>query len=409
MADLQTHKQGPAWDYLQKWGYLNKRIAHSLSGYAGIMYDGTGRSFGGFLKKINDWNHLKEIACTTTGAVGLLNDGSVVCTDMLAFKNCDGGIPIEDWPSNIKTISAAKCSQVDHVLGLTEDGKVFAYGPKGRGQCDVGGWRDIVEILAGGNCSIGLRKDGTVLVCGCDKLSEMVSSWQNVEHIYCNREPNMITHTIVGLQSDGKVLVASVLDIFYASHWRDIIDISCSNHIIAGIKGNGDVCLTGDIPLELKRDGLKEMLSINVEYDHIYAHSMHGIVYSGEPNNIRRAVENVLAVYTIPKMTDTSPSFNMLLDYAGNIVLLKDGTETEECSDWQLFTEPFDRSAYAPTQTIPDSYTPPTPPPPTPPIGDPPAPTHQGSDKNTYLILAIVFLFIFLPVSIYFFYKYSKC
>jgi len=54
----------------------------------------------------------------------------------------------------------------DHTVGLSSDGTVVAVGYNDEGQCNVGGWRDIVQVAAGGYHTVGPKSDGTVVAAG---------------------------------------------------------------------------------------------------------------------------------------------------------------------------------------------------------------------------------------------------
>jgi hypothetical protein len=53
-----------------------------------------------------------------------------------------------------------------HTVGLKSDGTVVAVGDNTHGQCDVGGWTDIIQIGAGIYHTVGLKSDGTVVAAG---------------------------------------------------------------------------------------------------------------------------------------------------------------------------------------------------------------------------------------------------
>ena len=226
MTGMQTHKQGPAWDYLQKWGYLKKRVSMGATFAVAIQEDGTARISNNRCN-VDCWNNLKEIVGLTLSSVGLRNDGEVYFSgNILGGEEACQGTPISSWPKNIKSISGA-ISVNEHILGLTEDGRVIAYGHNNCGQCNTSAWCNIVEIKTAWNLSVGLCQDGTVVLCGNSDFAHKVSFWRNVEHIYA--APGVV----IGLQTDGKVLVASKEPIFDTSDWRDIIDISCVSDRIA--------------------------------------------------------------------------------------------------------------------------------------------------------------------------------
>jgi alpha-tubulin suppressor-like RCC1 family protein len=51
-------------------------------------------------------------------------------------------------------------------VGLRSDGTVAAVGLSVNGQCNVGGWTDIIQIAAGECHTVGLKSDGTVVAAG---------------------------------------------------------------------------------------------------------------------------------------------------------------------------------------------------------------------------------------------------
>ncbi|GAA4675917.1 hypothetical protein [Gordonia humi] len=62
-----------------------------------------------------------------------------------------------------------------HWVGLRTDGTVAAVGDGRAGECDVGGWTDVVAVAAGNvhtarntgrSHTVGLRSDGTVVATG---------------------------------------------------------------------------------------------------------------------------------------------------------------------------------------------------------------------------------------------------
>ena len=53
-----------------------------------------------------------------------------------------------------------------HTVGLNSDGTVVATGLNQHGQCNVGSWRNIVQIAAGGYFTVGLKSDGIVVAVG---------------------------------------------------------------------------------------------------------------------------------------------------------------------------------------------------------------------------------------------------
>jgi len=65
----------------------------------------------------------------------------------------------------VSTASASVAPEVSagqyHTVGLKSDGTGVAIGANIIGECNVGGWSDIVQVSAGGVHTVGLKSDGT--------------------------------------------------------------------------------------------------------------------------------------------------------------------------------------------------------------------------------------------------------
>jgi alpha-tubulin suppressor-like RCC1 family protein len=89
---------------------------------------------------------------------------------------------VQDW-TDIIAISTGE----EHTVGLKSDGTVVVCGGNLYGQSDVQDWTDIVVISAGKQHTVGLKSDGTVVATNyiygelwyngqCD-----VSGWKNIK------------------------------------------------------------------------------------------------------------------------------------------------------------------------------------------------------------------------------------
>jgi len=72
------------------------------------------------------------------------------------------------------TDAAAGSMQVgaggNFTVGLKVDGTVVATGYCAQGQCNVGSWTGIAQVAAGSNHVVGLKTDGTVVATGANSL-----------------------------------------------------------------------------------------------------------------------------------------------------------------------------------------------------------------------------------------------
>jgi alpha-tubulin suppressor-like RCC1 family protein len=91
--------------------------------------------------------------------VGLKSDGTVVAAGYNYYGQCNVG----NWTDITQVVTG-----VYHTVGLKSDGTVVAVGWNDYGQCDVGSWTDITQVAAGGFHTVGLKSDGTVVAVGAE-------------------------------------------------------------------------------------------------------------------------------------------------------------------------------------------------------------------------------------------------
>jgi len=261
------HKAGMAWEHYQKFNDLKKHIAGGLAHTVGIMYDGQVRACGanGMGQcNVEYWTNIVQITCGAGSTVGLKKDGTVCFVGQVPFNtdNCSAsGTHPSKWPNNVKAVLGCLHSN-DHIVGLLDDGKVVAYGCNEDGQCNVGHWRDIVEICVQPALTAGIRKDGTVVTAGNNSaINDIVSHWTNIEHLYSGTNEQ----SLIGLCYDGTVVSTSKDRDFDVSQWKDVIDIAVGASCIVGITGAGHVYFTGKLPQNLKEQGLDGCLCIGAD------------------------------------------------------------------------------------------------------------------------------------------------
>ena len=130
-----------------------------------------------------------------------------------------------------------------HTVGLKADGTVVAVGNNEDGRCNVSDWRDIVAISAGDEHTVGLKADGSVVAVGDNEDGQCdVDRWTDIVSISAGNE-----HT-VGLKVNGRVV--AVGSNFYGQRevtgWRDIVAISAGDFHTVGLKADGSVVAVGD-------------------------------------------------------------------------------------------------------------------------------------------------------------------
>jgi len=127
-------------------------------------------------------------------------------------------------------------------VGLKKDGTVVAVGNNEHGQCDVSDWQDVVAISCGHSHTVGLKKDGTVVGAGFNEYGQCnISSWYDITATLCGN-----FHT-VGLKEDGTVVAvgSNRYGESNVSEWRNIVAVLCGCGHTVGLKKDGTVVAVG--------------------------------------------------------------------------------------------------------------------------------------------------------------------
>ena len=110
--------------------------------------------------------------------------------------NALGQCKVEGW-RNIIQVAAGGW----HTVGSKDHNTVVAVGRSLEGQCDVGSWTDITQVATGGSHTVGLNSDGTVVAVGDNDLGQCnVGGWTDIIQVAAGA-----LHTM-GLKSDGTVV-----------------------------------------------------------------------------------------------------------------------------------------------------------------------------------------------------------
>lgn len=187
----------------------------------------------GELDIVKNWKNINKIfvlKCDSAKTIGIKNDGTVVCA---GFESDNIAEQIERW-KNIAVISIGNYGS--HIIGLKNDGSLLAVGSNEHGECEVGEWRNIVEIATGYQHTVGLKSDGTVLAVGANDHNQCnISDWRGIARIYADDE------TSYGVKFDGTV-VSTGTEI----PWKHIIALPyIDSSLILGIMANGFVAASG--------------------------------------------------------------------------------------------------------------------------------------------------------------------
>lgn len=170
---------------------------------------------------------LGRIAAGRRHTLGLRADGMVLAAGDNSYGQCDVG----GWTEILQIAAGAY-----HSVGLRVDGTVVAAGDNSEGQCDVGGWTNITAVACTSYGTLGLKDDGTVVMCG--KGSDAVSGWHGATMIAggsysagCLYEQGSMLCTHKGAQMDMGVA---------------LYDLSVCGTVSAGVKSDGALISTYD-------------------------------------------------------------------------------------------------------------------------------------------------------------------
>jgi hypothetical protein len=178
-----------------------------------------------------------NLSCTLAAGgrhtVGILPDGTVVARG----NNDEGQCNVGGW-SDIVHVAAG----FSHTVGLKDDSTAVATGRNIEGQCNVLGWTDISLVVAGDWHTVGLKNDGTVVATGkSDEGQCGVIGWTGITQVAAGG-----AHT-VGLKDDGTAVatgrnIEGQCDVL---GWTDIQLVVAGYAHTVGLKDDGTVVATG--------------------------------------------------------------------------------------------------------------------------------------------------------------------
>lgn len=154
---------------------------------------------------------------------------------------------MEDW-KNIVQVAAG----FDHTVGLKKDGTVVAIGyTDNRRKLDIGHWANIVDVELGVSDVFGVKSDGTVVVSGKDKDEDEIykhrlniAGWKDIVQVQTG-----FIHTI-SLKKDGIVVATKTTEHrkfgqVNVSKWKDIQQIAAGTYFSERLKKDGAIVVTG--------------------------------------------------------------------------------------------------------------------------------------------------------------------
>ncbi len=139
----------------------------------------------------------------------------------------------------------------DHILALNEDGKVFAWGSDRQKQCDipdkVNQLTDIVDVIAGYQCSVILTADGHTYFFGNEANNDYMGG-----HAYQGQIAKVVTTSdaVLGLTKDGKAVYLGKQAGIYSKmpeNMGTVVDIAATASTMAAVNSEGKVFVWGNL------------------------------------------------------------------------------------------------------------------------------------------------------------------
>jgi peptide/nickel transport system permease protein len=200
----------------------------------------------------------------------------------------------------------------DHILALNEEGKLFAWGSDRQRQCaipsDVAGLTNIVDIVAGYQCSIVLTADGKSYFFGNSSNNDYLNA-----HPYQGQltKVAVTSDAVMGLTKDGQAVYLGSQKNSYnrvPEFKSKIVDIAATASTMAAVDNQGQVYVWGNVSErgEGKFPAFDEKItSLQGGRYHYTALTENGNVYAWGYNNYNQATvpakvtdADIKAVYT---------------------------------------------------------------------------------------------------------------
>jgi alpha-tubulin suppressor-like RCC1 family protein len=200
-----------------------------------------------------------------------------------------------------------------HTVALRTDGTVVAVGYNEYAECVVGGWTDVIQVLAGTYHTVGLKTDGTVITTGwCVYEQCTVGGWTDIIQV-----AGSFFHT-VGLKSNGTVVAVGEDENGQCDvgSWTDIVQVAAGAYHTVGLKADGTVAAVGNNGWgQCNVAGWTDIVQVAAGCRHTVGLSSDGTVVA--------AGGNFVGQYTVADWTDI---VQVAAGYGHTVGLRSDGT-----------------------------------------------------------------------------------
>ncbi|WP_052342628.1 immunoglobulin-like domain-containing protein [Bacillus sp. EB01] len=204
---------------------------------------------------------------------------------------------LEGKAEGLLTIEAASkykgfiASEEHRISVLQEDGTVLETAFTDE-KSEISEWKDIRFLSSMDGSTVGLKKDGTVVVTEDyqPELTQQVADWKGIKEISSNWA------SLLGLKEDGTVLFAGRYG-YDVSGWKDIASISAADEMYAGLKRDGTVVVTGRNAPPAEVEQWKNIVAVTAGNTHIAGLKSDGtVVASGLLKDQVSSWTNIVAI-----------------------------------------------------------------------------------------------------------------
>lgn len=219
------------------WPRTETMAAGGTNHLIALYEDGTVRAAGNNRSgqcDVSEWEHIAAVYAAYDNSAGLRTDGTVAAA---------GAAIIQDGVTSWKGVTDLALG-ANHILGLLEDGTVLSAGNNHTGCCETGSWTDIESVWASLGLSVGIKKDGSLVIAGTldgqEELIERVKQWTGMKQIVICGDSRP---TFFGLRRDGTVLCMGNLESAgyqeNLASWKGITRLAAGDGYIAGLRADG--------------------------------------------------------------------------------------------------------------------------------------------------------------------------
>lgn len=186
-------------------------------------------------KEMKEWENTVVISENrlSQSTFGIKRDGTVVIDREEPFM-----AKMKSW-KNIKQIAAAK----EFVVGLKQNGTCVLCGKDSDPKFSMDEFHHIVSIQVCDTHIVGLKEDGTVVATGERQAGECnVSGWKEVIQVICD------DNFTIGLKKDGSIYRAGAIAderSMKLVEWKHIMRLDHGSGFVVGLQENGRVLAAG--------------------------------------------------------------------------------------------------------------------------------------------------------------------